>query len=275
MYAIKKQSPFIFAFLLLSFIAAIMLLPLEGVLKKLNLSDFQIEYVNLTIKMGVLFVISLRMIYKLKLPIIAGLSAKYPWDYKYLNFIPVYLFIIGLSSIVFKDISQIEVSNLLLLLVACLTVGFAEEFMFRGLLQSIFLSKYITQKNGVLKSVFISALFFGLFHLINLLKNDNSIGVFIQVVYATFIGFFFGVLLLRTNKLIPLAITHGLINFFFSLSMLPNIKNEAANTTSMELGVLIAPLILFLPLFIIAFLVIQKVKKEAIAEKLLKNEPSV
>jgi len=103
------------------------------------------------------------------------------------------------------------------------------------------------------------------------LKNDNSMAVLIQVVYATFIGFFFGVLLLKTNKLIPLVITHGLINFFFSLSLLPsmkNIENDATNTTSMQMGALIAPLILFLPLFIIAFLVIRKVKKEDIAKKI-------
>lgn len=144
-------------------------------------------------------------------------------------------------------------------------VGFAEEYLFRGLVQPLFLKKYGTRKNGIFMSILLTSLFFGVFHLINLAKNDNVGQVLVQVVFAIFIGFFFGVLVLKTNKLIPIAITHGLINFFLSLALLPCIKNlqdEATDTVS------IAPIILFLPLFIIGLLIYKKLDKKEIIEKL-------
>ena len=144
-------------------------------------------------------------------------------------------------------------------------VGFAEEYLFRGFLQPIFLKKYGTRKNGIFLSILFASLFFGFFHLINLANNDNVGQVLVQVVFATFIGFFFGVLLLKTNKLIPIAITHGLINFFFSLALLPGIKTLQDEATD---EVSIAPIILFLPLFIIGLLIYKKLDKKEIIEKL-------
>ncbi len=65
---------------------------------------------------------------------------------------------------------------------------------------------------------------FGLFHLINLVSNDDVFTVLIQVAFASFIGFFFGVVVLKANKIIPVTLTHELINFPFSLTFLPSIK---------------------------------------------------
>jgi len=262
---IKRQSPFTISLIMLVFIASIMLLPIDGILQSLSLSDFQIEYAGLAIKMSIILIISYSLITILNVKVVAGLSTAHRWKFWYLNIIPVYLFILGLTSVVGKDLSQIQLSNLLLLACACLLVGFAEEFMFRGLLQSLFLKKYVSRKNGIFLSVLIVALIFGSFHLINLVKNDNVMQVLVQVVYAIFIGFFFGVMVLKTNKIIPIAITHGLINFFFSLSTLPGlapVENDANNAIS------IAPIIIMLPLLIVGMIVIRKVKAEDVNEKL-------
>ena len=262
---IKNQSPFVIALAMLGVIALIMLLPLEVLFSKVMSDDFKSEYLRLTIKMGLLFLIGYSFIRMLKIKTLAGLSKQFPWKFKYLNLIPVYLFLIALLGIYSSDFSKVEFTNFLLLLFACLMVGFAEEYLFRGLLQPLFLKKYGSRKNGIFMSILFASVFFGAFHLINLAKNDNVGQVLVQVVFATFIGFFFGVLLLKTNKLIPIAITHGLINFFFSLAFLPGLKtvqDEAAGTVS------IAPIILFLPLFIIGLLIYKKLDKKEIIEKL-------
>lgn len=263
--SIKNKSPFIIAITVLSVMGLIMLMPTEAMFSKVLNNDFKSEYVDLTFKMGLLFLIGYSFIRKLKIYALAGLSRQYPWRFKYLNLIPVYLFIIGLLTIYSRDFSLIALTNLVLLLIACLMVGFAEEYLFRGLLQPIFLKKYGTRKNGIFMSILLSALFFGIFHLLNLVKGDSAGQVLVQVVFATFIGFFFGVLVLKTNKLIPIAITHGLINFFFSLAFLPGIKTLQDEATD---EVSIAPIILFLPLFIIGLLIYKKLDKEEIIEKL-------
>jgi len=250
---------------MLAVISLIMLTPTEAMFIKVINNDFRFEYVNLTFKMGLLFLIGYSVIRMLKTQTLGGLSRQFPWRFKYLNLIPVYLFIIGLLSIYSLDFSLIDLTNLMLLLFACLMVGFAEEYLFRGLLQPLFLKKYSSRKNGILISILLTSMFFGFFHLINLTNNDNVGQVLVQVVFAMFIGFFFGVLLLKTNKLIPIAITHGLINFFLSLALLPGFKtlqDEATDTVSF------APIILFLPLFIIGLLIYKKLDKKEIIEKL-------
>ncbi|NNJ55099.1 MAG: CPBP family intramembrane metalloprotease [Bacteroidia bacterium] len=260
-----NKSPSVIAVAMLVVIGLIMLMPTVVMFNKVLKNDFKAEYVDLTFKMGLLFLMGYSFIRKLNIDRVAGLSRQYPWRFKYLNFIPVYLFIIGFLGVYSRDFGLIEPTNLILLLIACLMVGFAEEYLFRGVLQSIFLKKYAKRKNGILMSVLLTSLFFGFFHLINLANNDNTWQVLVQVVFAMFIGFFFGVLLLKTNKLIPIAITHGLINFFFSLALLPGIKtiqDEATNAVSF------APIIVFLPLLIIGLFIYKKLDKKEIIQKL-------
>lgn len=258
----KNISPSIFSLFTLIITSLIVLLPIDGVLLKMSFSNFHSEYVSLIIKMGIIFIISYSIIIKMKNYSISGLSSTYNWKSKYLNFIPIYLIIIGVLNIISKDLAQLHIGNVLLLLIACLTVGFAEEFLFRGLLQSIFIKKYLFFKNGILISTLVPAIIFGLFHFINLTKNDDTLAVLVQVVFATFIGFFFGVLVIKTNKIIPVAITHGLINFFFSISFLPGLK------VTEEIESSIFPIILTLPLFIIGLVLIQKIQKEDLVKKL-------
>ena len=131
---IKNMSPFLFAIAMLLAIGLFMLIPLESLFENKNISNFESEYLVIFIKMSLLFISSYIIIVKLKLKIIAGLSSKYKWKFKYLNLIPIYLFIIGLLTVASKDASQIQPSNLLILLFGCLAVGFGEEFIFRGLL---------------------------------------------------------------------------------------------------------------------------------------------
>ena len=258
-----KYAP-ILMFALITLIAAgcIVLFPLDSILHSMSFSDFHSEYVGLTIKMALIFIISYWIIVKTNIKDLAGLSPDYNWEFKGYNIIPMYLIALGVLSAMSYDLTQIQLQDVLLLLAACLTVGFAEEFLFRGLLQSMFLRKYYTQKNGILLSVLFPAILFGLFHLINLTNNDSVMAVLIQVVFATFIGFFFGVLVLKTNKIVPVAITHGLINFSFSIPFLPGVNAEE------QAGFSIAPIIITLPLLIIGLLIVKRIKKEDVAKKI-------
>ena len=262
---IKTISPFLFAAIMLLAIGLFFSIPLESLLLKYSMSSFQSEYFNLLAKMSVLMLLGYSLIRKWNLSEIAGLSTNYNWKFKYLDIIPVYIILLGLASVISADLTKIEMPNLILLLLSCLAVGFAEELLFRGVLQPLFLKKYINKKSGIFIGTIIPAIVFGLFHLINILKNGPLLPVLIQVVFATFIGFFFGVLLLKTNKLIPLAIMHALINFSFSLQNLPGLQSEVTQEAA---NASIAPIIIFLPLFVIALFLLKKIDKTEVQEKL-------
>lgn len=262
---IKTTSPFLLTIIMLLVIGVVFVIPLESSLLKYGMSGFRAEYINLFVKMSVLLLAGYSLVKKCNLTVIAGLSANYSWRFKYLNAIPVYIILLGIASVLSADISKIEVVNLILLLISCLAVGFAEELLFRGVLQSFFLKKFIDRKSGIFFGTFIPAVAFGLFHLINLTKNGLVLPVLIQVVFATFIGFFFGVLLLKTNKLIPIALVHALINFSFSLQNLPGLQSEGEQEAA---SASVAPIIIFFPLFIVALFLMKKIDKAEVHEKL-------
>lgn len=274
---IKKVTPFFSGIAILTVIGIIMWLPLDKLITEPDFSSFQVEYVILAIKMLLIFSIGLVLIKRLNEKALSGIGSKYNWSFKYLNLIPFYLFLLGIVGFINKDISSIDFSNALLLLIACLLVGFAEEFVFRGYLQPVFLKKYISCKNGTFLGVLFPAIFFGVSHLLNLTVNDNVPQVIGQSIYAIFIGFFFGVVLLKTNKLIPLAITHGLINFFFLFGLLPSLNNNTEPAVAMALSEQIvaaaAPLIIFTPLFVIGLILLRKINKDDVQKKINGTNP--
>lgn len=273
---IKNISPFTLGVIIIVIIGIIFQIPLDKIITKPYFSSFQIEYLILTIRMSFIFILSLILIGTSKEKALSGLDSNYKWSFKFINLIPFYLFLLGISTFINKDLSSININNLLLLLIACLMVGFAEEFIFRGFLQPLFIKKYLSRKSGIFLGLLFPALFFGASHLLNLTVNDNIPQVIGQSIYAVFIGFFFGVALLKTNKLIPLAITHGLINFFFLFGSLPNLNSitdidteiKIDTTLTEQISISIVPFFIFLPLFIVGLILLRKISKEHLQEKI-------
>ncbi len=271
MYSIKNNNPFITSLGLIILIAIIFSLPIDALFSENYFSEFQIEYIVLTLKMSSLFTIAFIGIKKVGLLSLSGLSRKNPWSFKLLNAIPIYLFALGILSFIGNDLTHIQISNVILLFIACMAVGFAEEFIFRGLLVPLFIKKYRYHRKGIFLSIFFSALFFGLSHFINLSVNDNIPQVIAQVIFATFMGIFFGAVLLKTNKLIPIAITHGLINFFFLFGTLPAIHSNSEVTTqelSEQIAGAIPSILLFLPLLIVGLIISRKINRDRTVKKL-------
>ncbi len=276
MIMFKNKNPFLSGLVVIAVISIIMLLPLDKVITKQYFTSFQIEYIVLSTKMFLILLSGLLLVKKLEEQALSGISSEYQWSFKYINLIPFYLFILGILGFIGKDLSSINIINVLLLLIACLLVGFAEEFVFRGYLQPIFIKKYISHKNGVFLGVLLPALFFGSSHLLNLTVNDNIPQVIGQSIYAACIGFFFGVALLKTNKLIPIAITHGLINFFFLFGSLPKLINNKNGyseptvepTLTEQILSSATPILFFLPLLIIAYIILSKMNKNEILNKI-------
>jgi len=96
-----------------------------------------------------------------------------------------------------------------------INVGFIEEIIFRG-----FLFKMM-EKDNVKSAIIISAITFGIGHIVNLLNGAELIPTLIQICYAISIGYLFVIIFYKSKSLIPCIITHCLVN---SLSIF-NIEN--------------------------------------------------
>ena len=96
-----------------------------------------------------------------------------------------------------------------------INVGFIEEIIFRG-----FLFKMMA-KDNVKSAIIVSAVTFGIGHIINLLNGADLIPTLMQICYAISIGYLFVIIFYKSKSLIPCIITHSAVN---SLSIF-NVEN--------------------------------------------------
>ena len=89
----------------------------------------------------------------------------------YLLIFPL-VFLVSLNVSFMDDINtNILLSNILILLIYCISIGFSEELSIRGFLQSHLINYLGNTKNNIIFSVFASGLFFGLIHILNFDKG--------------------------------------------------------------------------------------------------------
>lgn len=247
----------------------ILAMPIDVFLKNMCLTTFQVDSLSEFVKNLLIVFIAVFAIKKFKVFELSGLNLQFKWLYKYLAIIPVYLLVIGTLQLLKLDFSSKNSIDIFLLFLSTMSIGFSEEFVFRGLMSPILMKKHVNEKKGILLSILIPAIIFGLLHLLNF-KVANLSSEISQLLYAIYFGVFFGAILYRTNRLIPLAIMHGLIDFVFGFDSLFEtdlVPTETINSLS-EIISAIASSVLVLPLFIMGLLTIKKIKKEDVLEKI-------
>lgn len=93
--------------------------------------------------------------------------------------------------------------------VSMLFTGFTEEMIFRG-----FLFRILLKKDPIPVAISISAVTFGIGHIVNLFTGQSSIETVVQVVYAIAWGFIFTFVFYKSGSLLMCIIVHSLNNAF-------------------------------------------------------------
>ena len=132
---------------------------------------------------------------------------------KYLYFIPLFL-IVSVNLWNGVNINN-STSEIIFHILTMVNVGFIEEIIFRG-----FLFKMMA-KDNIKSAIIISAITFGIGHIVNLLNGADLIPTLMQICYAISIGYLFVIIFYKSKSLIPCIITHSLVN---SLSIF-NVEN--------------------------------------------------
>ncbi|NJD60969.1 MAG: CPBP family intramembrane metalloprotease [Anaerolineae bacterium] len=97
-----------------------------------------------------------------------------------------------------------------------------EEVTFRGIVLTVFLSKYSERQ-----AIIFSSLGFGLMHLLNLTNGADFVWVMGQIVWAFILGLFYGYMFVRARSLLPPMIVHYLGNVFIG-SLTGYMQNRAS-----------------------------------------------
>jgi membrane protease YdiL (CAAX protease family) len=100
--------------------------------------------------------------------------------------------------------ASLPVSVLMMLQLA--VAGYVEEIIFRG-----FLFRGLA-KDNLKTAIVISAVTFGLGHIVNLANTEDRLGVLLQVCYAIVIGFLYTVLAYKGGSLFPCIASHMFVN---------------------------------------------------------------
>ena len=90
-----------------------------------------------------------------------------------------------------------------------LLVGVAEEIIFRG-----FLFNGMRRTGSLTVAVVVSAITFGMGHIVNLLTGHATMETLVQVLFAVAWGFLFTFAYLKSGSLLPCIAIHGLIDAF-------------------------------------------------------------
>ncbi|MEW6607135.1 MAG: CPBP family intramembrane glutamic endopeptidase [bacterium] len=122
--------------------------------------------------------------------------------------------------------------RVILFFIECLSVGFFEEVLFRGILLIVLVEKLEHVKGGTLISILISSLIFGLLHLVNLFDGATLGSALLQVGYSFLMGILWATLYLKTGNLWLVMILHAVYNFFGQVMFyLGTVENRYDNLT--------------------------------------------
>jgi len=156
----------------------------------------------------------------------------------YLIFGELYAFT-GDLKIVFPT-HPIETASLML----SLSTGFIEETLFRGLALVAMLIAWGDTKKGQLKAILLSATFFGLMHLANLMIRPPGVVIF-QALIVILPGIFYAAFLLTYRSLWPVIIIHGLTNAVVNIKAITNPDYQEAFLMWIIFGAVLIPVMIY------------------------------
>ena len=132
----------------------------------------------------------------------------FPKDMKrYLFFIPMFILATGnLWDGLAPSYKGIEI---VIATLSMILVGFVEEMIFRG-----FLFKAMLGNGKTVPAIIVSAVTFGIGHIVNLFTGQASFETVMQVIFAVSWGFIFTMVFYKSGSLIPCIIAHAMIDVF-------------------------------------------------------------
>lgn len=123
---------------------------------------------------------------------------------KYLYFIPfVLLFTVNLW---FGISLHYDWYHQIFAVITMALVGYVEEVIFRGLLFKAM------EKDNTTIAIIVSAVTFGVGHIVNLLTGHTSVDTVLQILYAIAVGFALVLFFYKSGSLLPCIFTHSIVN---------------------------------------------------------------
>ena len=110
------------------------------------------------------------------------------------------------------QIVRTDAWDIVLFVFYCVSVGFIEELVFRGVLFPALLGNFSRDKKGIWKAFVLSSVFFGVAHLTNLFNGAGIVPTLLQTLYTTLTGGLFCFAFIKTKNVLCSAGIHAVYN---------------------------------------------------------------
>ena len=124
---------------------------------------------------------------------------------KYLFFIPMWILATGNIWGGFSP--SYHGTSLVTAVLSMTLVGFVEEMIFRG-----FLFRAMLSKNETTVAIIVSAVTFGIGHIVNLFTGQAGFDTVMQIIFAISWGFILTMVCYKSGSMIPCIIAHSMID---------------------------------------------------------------
>lgn len=181
----------------------------------------------------------------------------------------VYGFVSSYTSLNKNSISFPSIEKIVYFTLVMLLVGIFEEVLCRGIILNSMLNKWGSTKVGIIKSVLLSSLIFGLGHLVNLFSYSTPITTLTQVIYTFLNGILFASIYLRCKNIWAVAILHAVYDWLALLSGIFHQVATPATQVDTSVASMLVTGILYIPFALIGFFLLRKVFLEDKSKSIL------
>jgi membrane protease YdiL (CAAX protease family) len=98
--------------------------------------------------------------------------------------------------------------------IECLSIGFLEETVFRGIILVTLIQRLPQTKTGAFQAILIASALFGLIHFANLFSGASPMETLMQIGYSFLMGALWSVVYFATKNLLYPILLHATYNFF-------------------------------------------------------------
>lgn len=217
-----SRNALLHSLLLIVIVTLIHKLPLNLIFLNIGFNDYHSESYDKIVTNFMLIATLFFLIRKMGLPFkLLSFNLK-----NIIYYVPLVFYIMvfsgGFKDFFNFDFSTITFQTFLAYTLKYFSSSFLEEFVFRGFILGAFLLNFPSTKRGILTSVVLSGLIFGLMHIINLWTFEGRTvqGVLNQVYAATCFGIMYAATYLKTRSILTLGLLHFLSNFFSNITEL-------------------------------------------------------
>ena len=261
-------------FLIISIFLLIAILGKAPIKEYLPYSNSTSDKLETSIISSLLICVLIFIIHKLRIPhSYFRFIERRDYIYYFPTIIYIFLFSNGFSDFSRMSDSILYCENIFLYGLETLSRALFEEILFRGIIFGVILSKYYDSKNGVMKSVIISGLIFGLAHIVNIWTQPHvsARGTLNQVYAATCLGAMYCAIYLRTRSIIVLGLLHFISNFFAGIEELAGseivVESVSRDRTIIEIiASNVLTIVIFGSSLLIGIYIVKRTEREEVEE---------